>query len=240
MSEEECYVALRFADDGNLSERLYWYECPFPIREGERALAPVGVHDRLQCGIVERVRRGGEPPYDVRLLKRAATKLYSRRLPLSVPCRELGGVKYDEKHYTRFGAFVCAASFPSPSDRQILKDYGVTGEILFREEAFGGDAGQFLTSEEIRRAMRQAARTKGCVLIAGGLPAQIFSAYLLLLAGVSEAAAAEDFFRGEREEYRERRAALSEFFRGEGGAAGLAATIGRSREAEEIAQKLRG
>lgn len=240
MSEEARYVALMFEDDGNLRGRLYWYETEIALKAGDKVIAPVGAHDRLQCGTVERTLRG-EPPYDENLIKRVAAKLHARRLPLSVPCRELGGMKYDEKHYTRFGAFVCAKSAQlSASDREILSAYGATETIVFGADTFVGDAAAFLTSECAKTALGKAARAKDCALIAGDLRAELFSAFLLLLAGVAEKTAAEDFLRaagkGQENIWRD----LSAFLREEGGAARFAATLGLSREAERISLKLRG
>ena len=48
------FALLRFAEDKNISDRGYWYLSGFPVAAGERVLAPVGMHDRLQCAVVER------------------------------------------------------------------------------------------------------------------------------------------------------------------------------------------
>lgn len=104
------YAALRFTEDENIADRVYWYRCGFAVQAGERVLAPVGSHDRLQCARVERVLEAKEAdaPYDPALLKDVAapygarTFLWEGRL-----CKELGGVRYDAKRFTRFGVFAC-------------------------------------------------------------------------------------------------------------------------------------
>ena len=74
------FAALRFTEDENIRDRVYWYRCPFGTRAGERVLAPVGSHDRLQCARVERVllAEEGDAPYDPALLKDVAAPLGAR------------------------------------------------------------------------------------------------------------------------------------------------------------------
>ena len=76
------FAALRFAEDGNLSDRTYWYRCDFALSPGERVLAPVGPHDRLQRAVVERVLEAGaeNAPYDLRLIKSVAARDGARLL----------------------------------------------------------------------------------------------------------------------------------------------------------------
>lgn len=112
------FAALRFAEDGNISDRVYWYLAEFPVKEGERVLAPVGVHDRLQCAVVERTLCAEEEnaPYDMSLLKRIASREGARKLTLcGQELLEFGGVKYDKKHFTRFGKAVLAREEPAPA-----------------------------------------------------------------------------------------------------------------------------
>lgn len=119
------FAALRFAEDENIKDRVYWYLADFPVKEGEEVLAPVGVHDRLQKARVERTASADEKdaPYDLRLIKRVAAKFGARKLVLGgVELIEFGGVKYDAKHYTRFGHLLYAESVPTIEE---LKDYGI-------------------------------------------------------------------------------------------------------------------
>lgn len=100
------FAALRFTEDPNLRDRVYWYISTIPVEENERVLAPVGPHDRLQCARVERVSRGTEEPYPAALCKRVAAKYGAREIAHG--CFELGGVRYDDRHYTRFGHILIA------------------------------------------------------------------------------------------------------------------------------------
>ncbi len=103
------FAALRFTDDPNLADKIYWYLAEFPLAEGEEALAPVGIHDRLQKARVERVfsAEEGEAPYDLRLIKRVAAKTGARKFSIGGAIfSEFGGVRYDDRHYTRFSRVV--------------------------------------------------------------------------------------------------------------------------------------
>ncbi len=102
------FAALRFPEDGNLRDRLYWYLADLPVREGDEVLAPVGPHDRLQRGVVERTVRAKEEeaPYDVRLIKRITARYGARKLLFAGHAEafwEFGGARYDDRHYTRLG-----------------------------------------------------------------------------------------------------------------------------------------
>lgn len=98
----ELFAALRFTADENLAERVYWYISPFPVKEGERVLAPVGPHDKLQCARVERTASLTEKaPYPPVLCKRILAKYGEREVKEGV--FDLGGVRYDGRHFTRLG-----------------------------------------------------------------------------------------------------------------------------------------
>lgn len=124
---EHRFVALRFLEDENLCDRVYWYRTDFALKEGERVLAPVGTHDRLQCAVVERTlsATAENAPYDAALVKSVAAKYGARKLMAGdTPCLELGGVRYDEKRYTQFRRILIADRLPS--DLSGLRAYGVT------------------------------------------------------------------------------------------------------------------
>lgn len=121
-------------------------------------LAPVGAHNRLQCARVERilVAHGKDAPYDMRLVKSVAAKPGERKLVIGrLICFELGGVRYDEKHYTRFRRVLCT-EFPEPvtrEERTVLGRYGVTRII----RAAGSSDCEILNE----------LRSGGCVLLKG-------------------------------------------------------------------------
>ena len=135
------FAALRFSEDENIADRVYWYRADFSVKEGERVLAPVGSHDRLQCARVERVleAREEDAPYDIRLIKRVAAHLGARSfLWEERPCLELGGVRYDSKRFTRFGAFACLfGELPetAPDGFQIVP-VAAFDDFFEREETF--------------------------------------------------------------------------------------------------------
>lgn len=145
------FCAVRFTEDENLLGRTYWYISDFPVKEGESVLAPVGSHDGLQRAVVERVVRASpeNAPYDVRLLKKLAAKVGARKLTADgITCYELGGVKYDDKRYTRFRRVLVALERPEALVE--LKEYGVTALISAE-----GDVYADILCE------------KGCVLVYG-------------------------------------------------------------------------
>lgn len=124
------FAALRFTEDENISDRVYWYSCAFPVKEGEGVLAPVGARNRLQFARVERTLTADEAhaPYDVRLIKSVEAKFGARKLTIGrFVCFELGGVRYDEKHYTRFRRILFSefAGEANDCERRRLKEYGV-------------------------------------------------------------------------------------------------------------------
>ena len=166
------FAALRFFEDPNISDRVYWYLCPFPVKEGELVLAPVGSHDRLQCARVERTR-SAEPenaPYDLRVIKEIAAKAGAHKRDFNgYLCRDLGGMRYDRKRFTRYGVFLCAEGVPSKDALDALYDYGA--EVV--------EAGE-CNSAALWRTL---ARANDPVLICGACAKEI-AARLLLLAGV--------------------------------------------------------
>lgn len=181
------FCALRFCADENLSDRIYWYRTDFPVQVGEWVLAPVGPNDRLQLARVERSLRAREEaaPYPLALIKQTAAKRDARRLllPSGLSCRELGGVPYDRKHYTRYGVFLYAPSPPAEEDGVVLAEYGVCGRAVF-------EAAQAGASDKISAAEQTLSGAKGCVLLCG--EAALPAAWLLLVsAGVSPSGAAE-------------------------------------------------
>lgn len=166
------FAALRFAEDGNLADRTYWYRSDLPLSVGERVLAPVGVHDRLQRAVVEHVldAEEGNAPYDMRFIKRVAAKYGARRLTAGgAVFRELGGIRYDEKHYTRFGRVLVGAQLP-PAARGRLGEYGVAALYCTEEDG----------RAEILRAL---SCERGCALVYGR-SADMAGVFLLLHAGV--------------------------------------------------------
>ncbi len=103
------FAALRFCEDENIRDRVYWYLSDLPLKENEEVLAPVGVHDRLQKARVERFTSAEEEdaPYDVRLIKRVAAKMGERKLSIGgAEFAEFGGVRFDDRHYTRFSRVI--------------------------------------------------------------------------------------------------------------------------------------
>lgn len=183
------FAALRFFEDENISDRIYWYLCPFLLREGERVLAPVGYRDGLQLACVERIYSASaeQAPYDMRFIKRVAAKYGARKLPLGGGfCTEFGGVRYDSKRYTRFGAFLYSDNLRelSRSDARILKEYGVTAVVDMRDS--GGEIAGIpvLRFSDASDALNFAAKEKGCVLFLGSAGGAV-CAYLFRLAGCS-------------------------------------------------------
>ncbi len=107
----ELFAALRFLDDLNLCGRVYWYVAPFLLREGDLVLAPVGPHDRLQCAQVELIADAAKEPYPRALCKQIASRFGDREIAKG--CFDLGGLRYDDRHYTRLGRyFVSAEDIP--------------------------------------------------------------------------------------------------------------------------------
>ncbi len=124
---KRLFAALRFCGDKNIADKVYWYLCGFAVSSGERVLAPVGAHNRLQCARVEQTKETDEQnaPYDMRLIKKVAAKYGARGRRLGgFVSRDLGGVRYDNKHYTRYGVFLLSESAP-PETERLKSRYGV-------------------------------------------------------------------------------------------------------------------
>lgn len=167
------FAALRFLEDANISDRVYWYLCEFPLREGERVLAPVGSHDRLQCAAAEKVLEAEEKdaPYDLRLIKRVEAKLGARKFVADgTEYLEFGGVRYDEKRFTRFGRVAFARETPRGTD-EILA-YGYPGFV-------SGSADDAKTYSQIAQ--------NGGGILCGEEGEKIFSALLALARGENRA-----------------------------------------------------
>lgn len=144
------YAAVRFTEDVNLADRVYWYLADGDLNVGEDVFAPVGSHDRLQRARVEAVvaAEDGDAPYDPRLCKRVAARCGRRRLLADgVECAEFGGICYDGKRYTAFGRALFGEKRPAVLDE--LARYGVT-EVVPAENA-----------------LRAIARARGCVFVWG-------------------------------------------------------------------------
>lgn len=66
------FVAIDFIDDDNVKGYLYWYICEFEdVAEGDRVVAPLGRHNKLQEAVVRRIRYAEEynAPYPVHSIK---------------------------------------------------------------------------------------------------------------------------------------------------------------------------
>ncbi len=73
MSNLCCFVAVEFPDDQNVKGYNFWYYCPIEgAEEGDRVLAPLGRHDRVQEGVIRLVRYAEEEnaPYPMHSIKR--------------------------------------------------------------------------------------------------------------------------------------------------------------------------
>ncbi|MDE6058742.1 MAG: hypothetical protein K2G44_01730 [Clostridia bacterium] len=139
---KQSFAALRFIEDANIADNVYWYLCEFPIKAGERVLAPVGAHNRLQCARVERTLTAEEngAPYDVRLIKKVAAKYgVCERNFGGYTCRDLGGRRYDAKRYTRFGEVYYCEEVPSEEQLSALHALGIA-VLHTREDALSAVA----------------------------------------------------------------------------------------------------
>ncbi len=167
-----AFAALRFTEDENLRDRVYWY-LGEGLKEGERVLAPVGPHDRLQRARVERtlLAEAENAPYDIRLMKKVAARDGARVLAAGgVRCVELGGVRYDDRHYTRFGRVLYAEEEPEGEE---LAAYGVKRTV--RTDRPDG--------ETMRRILGAP-----CVLVTGAGAAEVCSLLLALARREEDAA----------------------------------------------------
>ncbi len=162
------FAALRFFEDGNISDRVYWYLCDFAVKAGDEVFAPVGMRSRLQKARVERVLSAEkeDAPYDVALCKHVAAACGGGRMRTAgeFKCYETGGVKYDEKRYTAFGRAL--VSDKNPQTLSVLAELGV------EESVCADDAGD---------ALHALIKTRGRVLLYGK-EARKTARILLLLA----------------------------------------------------------
>ncbi len=168
------FAALRFCEDENIKDRVYWYLSDLPLKENEEALAPVGVHDRLQKARVERLTSAEEEdaPYDVRLIKRVAAKMGARKLSVGgASFVEFGGVRYDDRHYTRFSRVIYSEE---KADKGELALYGF--HAVF-EAPMSEDDGIY----------REIVRGHGIALL-GGEGKKIMNTLFALLQGKKDAA----------------------------------------------------
>ena len=148
------FAALRFYKDSNISDRLYWYLAEFPVCAGEKVFAPVGTRNRLQKAIVERTVEAEKEnaPYDIALVKKIEARCEVQRFELAnAECIDLGGIRYDDRHYTHFyRVSFCAREELSFEEKAYLKERGLgafihTGEVCDVENGehvliFGADA----------------------------------------------------------------------------------------------------
>ena len=165
------FAALRFTEDKNISDKVYWYLCEIPVKDGDRVLAPVGMRDRLQAAVVEQTfsAQAKDAPYDLRLMKSVAAKCGARKLVADgTECLEFGGVRYDEKHYTPYGKILLARSMPKTTEE--LKAYGVTD----------------FPDAEAEDIYEKIARAGGCVLLCGGAGERVFQMLLDLARGINK------------------------------------------------------
>lgn len=66
------FAAIDFVDDNNVKGYLYWYICEFDdVVEGDRVIAPLGRHNKLQEAVVRKIRYEEEynAPYPVHSIK---------------------------------------------------------------------------------------------------------------------------------------------------------------------------
>lgn len=170
---KRTFAALRFIEDENIADNVYWYLCEFPVEAGERVLAPVGAHNRLQCARVERTLAAEEEsaPYDVRFIKKVAAKYgVCERSFEGYICRELGGRRYDAKRYTRFGAVLYCETLPNETQLSALYASGVTVLRSGEDTLFS-----------------ELARTDGCALICGAGAADTAKKVFEIVRGAGEA-----------------------------------------------------
>ena len=175
------FAALRFFEDANISDRLYWYLAGFPLTLGEQVLAPVGSHDRLQAARVERLLTAEEKdaPYDLRLLKRVQAKLGARKFVLGEELLEFGGVRYDEKHYTPFKKLLLAHEVPKEMGQ--IFEYGITKTLQM--------------SADDPTLYTEIAHSLGGVLLIGAEGEKTFRALYALLRGEGSLPADEETVR---------------------------------------------
>lgn len=166
------FAALFFSEDKNLADRGYWYLCPFPVRAGDRVIAPVGAHNRLQAARVGRTLEAEEAnaPYDLRLIKRVTAKYGARKLTVGeAELLEFGGVRYDDRHYTAFGQLFLSREDPEKTQ---FCGYGIAKSLQ--------------TSAADPALYREIARSAGGVLLFGGEGEAAFRRLYAFLRGEEE------------------------------------------------------
>jgi len=149
----DLYIcSLEFENDENLLGRKYMYRVDFKVVAGDKLVAPIGVHNKLQVGVVKQVflLRGnllyllspegdfnadkGESVerlgYPLSAIKSAVCRYSFRRaaIPDCVNARDLGGVFYDKKHLTSYGNFV-RADIP----RKDITDFNFAAAFYFSD-----------------------------------------------------------------------------------------------------------
>lgn len=149
---EYFICSLEFERDKNLLCRKFLYKVYFRPEIGDMLVAPVGIHNKLQIGAVKevfvlrddrlyRIRpaysiedNGGDGEkltIPLSSMKSVVCKYSHRRaaIPDCVNSRDLGGVLYDEKHLTAYGAFV-RADIP----RGDISDFNFSAVVYFGDE----------------------------------------------------------------------------------------------------------
>ncbi len=108
------FAALRFIEDENIFDRVYWYLSPFALSLGQTVFAPVGPHDRIELARVERVETAAaqNAPYDMKLMKKIEAVTERKLFFAGVEAIEFGGLRYDSHRYTRFHKLCYVPTMP--------------------------------------------------------------------------------------------------------------------------------
>jgi len=149
--------SLEFERDINLLRRKYLYRVSFRADIGDKLVAPVGPHNKLQIGAVKELfvlqddllyrilpaysesssNDGARLRYPLSAMKSVICRYSFRRasIPDCVNARDLGGVLYDERHLTAYGSFV-RSDIPRkpPSDFSFSAIFYFSDEILLLGE----------------------------------------------------------------------------------------------------------
>lgn len=67
-----CFVSVEFVDDPNVVGYTYWYICNIEgVKVGDKVIAPLGHHNKLQEGLVREVRicDDSQAPFPIHLIK---------------------------------------------------------------------------------------------------------------------------------------------------------------------------
>ena len=73
MNNVVCFVAVEYPDDPNVKGYNFWYFCPIDgAEEGDKVIAPLGRHNRLQEGVIRSVKYTEEEnaPYPMHSIKK--------------------------------------------------------------------------------------------------------------------------------------------------------------------------